>query len=135
MAAVTCSGPTLEDVSRQCLIDVVALLAEVDPPPSATDLEEMQTESEGWGPQWRPERAEEIAQQAEYEAREQQKLLKRKREGADLSQWLAETAEMEKESKERKGTLANDELEPKKGKRMGPGLRVFDEPIDASHRL
>ena len=75
MAAVTCSGPTLEDVSRQCLIDVVALLAEVDPPPSATDLEEMQTESEGWGPQWRSERAEEIFQQAEYEAREQQKLL------------------------------------------------------------
>ena len=46
--------------------------------------------------------------------REEQKSLKRKREEEDLAKWQAETAEREKEEKDRKGMLANDERELKR---------------------
>ena len=72
MAAVTRNGPTLEEVSRQCLsdlADVLEDLAKEDPSPTHSDIDEMEAEEEGWGPQWRAQRAEELFQQAEHEAR------------------------------------------------------------------
>ena len=59
---VTADGLSLEEVSRRCLrnlADYSDELADGEPPPTESDLEEMQAEEEGWGHQWRAERKEE----------------------------------------------------------------------------
>ena len=71
---------SLEWLRIRCLADYFGELAEGEPPPTESDLEEMQAEEEGWGHQWRAEREEERFQQEEYEAREREKSRKRKRE-------------------------------------------------------
>ena len=77
---------SLEEDSRRwlmirCLADYFGELAEGEPPPTESDLEETQAEQEGWGHRWRAEKEEERFQQAEYEARDRKKCRKRKREG------------------------------------------------------
>ena len=74
-------GLSPEGISRRwlrirCLADYFGELAEGEPPPTESDLEEMQAEEEGWGHQWRAEREEERFQQAEHEARERQQARK-----------------------------------------------------------
>ena len=108
---------SLEEVSRRCLsnlADYFGELSEGEPPPTESDLEEMQAEQEGWGHQWRAEKEEERFQQAEYEARDRKKCRTRKREEEYLAKWTAATAQREKEEQERKGMLANDEREVKR---------------------
>ena len=110
---------SLEETSRRwlrirCLADYFGELAEGEPPPTESDLEEMQAEQEGWGHQWRAEKEEERFQQAEYEARDRKKCRKRKREEEYLAKWTAEAAQTEKEEQEREGMLANDERELKR---------------------
>ena len=102
MTAITRNGLTLEEVSRQCLSDLAAVLedqSKEEPPPTESDLEEMQAEDEGWGHQWRAEKEEEKIQQAEHEAREREKSRKRKRDEDHLAMILAATAERENEDK------------------------------------
>ena len=114
MTAITCNGLTLEEVSRQCLSDLAAVLEDLsteEPPPTESDLEGMQAEDEGWGQQWRAEKEEERFQQAEHEAREREKSRKRKRDEDRLAMILAATAERENEETNRKAMLANDERE------------------------
>ena len=109
---VTADGLSLEEISRRCLrnlADYVGELAEGEPPPTESDLEEMQAEQEGWGHQWRAEKEEERFQQAEYEARDRKKCRKRKREEEYIAKWTAETAQSEKDEQELEGMLANDE--------------------------
>ena len=114
---VTADGLSLDEVSRRCLRnlgDYFGELAEGEPPPTESDLEEMQAEEEGWGHQWRAEKEEERFQQAEYEARDRKKCRKRKREEEYIAKWTAETAQSEKEEQELEGMLANDERELKR---------------------
>ena len=108
---------SLEDVSRRCLsnlADYFGELAEGEPPPTESDLEEMQAEQEGCGHQWRADKEEERFQQAEYEARDRKKCRKRKREEEYIAKWTAETAQSEKDEQELEGMLANDERELKR---------------------
>ena len=89
---------SLEETSRRwlrirCLADYFGELAEGEPPPTESDLEEMQAEEEGWGHQWRAEREEERFQQAEYEARKREKSRKRKREEEFIAKREAEMAQ------------------------------------------
>ena len=114
---VTADGLSLDEVSRRCLRnleDYFEELAEGEPPLTESDIEEMQAEEEGWGHQWRAEKEEERFQEAEYEARDQKKCRKRKREEEYIAKWTAETAQSEKEEQELEGMLANDERDLKR---------------------
>ena len=89
---VTADGLSPEEVSRRCLrnlADYFGELAEGEPPPTESDLEEMQAEEEGWGHQWRAEREEERFQQAEYEARERAAEISQKETRRSRSQSMA----------------------------------------------
>ena len=114
---VTADGLSPEKVSRRCLHklgDYWAELAEEcrrESDPTESDLEEMQAEEEGWGHQWRAQKEDERFQQAEHDAREREKTRKRKREEDRLAKILADTAEREKEERDRKAMFENHEWE------------------------
>ena len=131
---VTADGLSLDEVSRRCLRnleDYFGELAEGEPPPTESDLEEMQAEEEGWGHQWRAEREEERFQQEEYEAREREKSSKRKREEELIAKRQAEAAQQNIEWQERKGMHANDERELKRQAEWAAAC----EFLQRSHRL
>ena len=104
----------IQEVCRQCLIDLADVLedlAKEDPSPTHSDIDEMEAEEEGWRHQWRAQKEDERFQQAEHDAREREKTRKRKREEDRLAKILADTAEREKEERDRKAMFENDEWE------------------------